>query len=546
MNDRPFPFKDVLWLLSAIVFVFLIDGAVARNDQRSPVTAAGSVPSILVGEGPQREGERITIRSRGGGPLIVPSDGSVAERLGTEVEIILRPDRKHASRLLAIQLAMQWRHPAAELPSAQVVKAAEIDPLGRIGQEAIRTILFQDHGRLPVISLVASDQGLFSPDSGIMVVGNYYLNAQEKELRAYQRDPKWWKYPGNFMGRGREWERNAHIEFFGPEGERVNSFEAHVRINGQMTRGFPQHALRLIFDRPKDPWKEGAGYRSMVLRAAGNDQVKAMMRDAFQQTLCEGLPFEVSKAWTTVVYINGAYWGVHHLRERIDEHELARRHSIDPKEITILEDAVSLYKGDRQQVKEFTRLLARMENGSMDIDELGKKLDVDGFLTYMASQMILGNMDWPEQNVKYWRYTGRTGEGVRDGRWYFIMGDSDLSFGANASAGTDPYIRVRHSNAPIARLFRAMVRDRSTADRFTRRMHGLLEGALSTERMLAGIDRMAELMGPEMERHTARWRKPADRAAWEREVEVMRDFARERNRNVAHQIGELRSVALAR
>ncbi len=35
-------------------------------------------------------------------------------------------------------------------------------------------------------------------------------------------------------------------------------------------------------------------------------------------------------------------------------------------------------------------------------------------------------------------------------------------------------------------------------------------------------------MGPEMDRHTARWRKPLDKRSWSVEVEVMRRFAQER------------------
>ncbi len=516
------------WLILSIVAIGLIGASMAPGE-RSIGSASASTPVIEGPSGVAEEGDPITVRSTGGGDLLVSIGAEDPARAGTEFRSGISPDHAAASRILAIPLAMQWRHPKAGLPAAQIVKAAEIDPLGRIGPQKVRTFLFHDHGDLPVISLVADHNALFSADSGIMVVGDYYLRAEEKGSRSYQRDPRWWKYPGNFMGRGKEWQRDGHLEFFDRDGQPATSAEVGVRINGQMTRGFPQHALRLLFNSPFDPWNEGiAGYRSMVLRAAGNDQIKAMMRDAFQQELCADLPFEVSKAWPTVLYINGAYWGVHHLRERIDDDELARRYSIPAKQITILEDAVALYKGDPQQVQEFTRLLAQVENGSMDMDRSRGAMDVDGFLAYMASQMILGNMDWPEQNVKYWRFTGEKGEGVRDGRWYFIMGDSDLSFGANASPETDPFIRVRNSSAPIARLFRAMMRDPVIRQAFVRKMDQLIEGELSTARMLEGIDRMVALIGPEMDRHTARWRKPADRAAWEREVQVMREFAKRR------------------
>jgi hypothetical protein len=339
----------------------------------------------------------------------------------------------------------------------------------------------------------------------------------------------------NAMGRGGAWERAAQLEMIDANGLVKGRHALSMRVHGQMTRGFPQHALRLTFKSPVVPWNEaagGAGYRSLVLRAAGNDQVKAMLRDAYQHSLCKGLPFEVSAAWPSVLYVNGAYWGVHHLRERVDHVELARRHGLPQRDIAVVEDAAVPYKGDPAQAGVFMRLVKAAERGDPQdpkhMEMLEAALDVDGFLTYMAAQMILGNMDWPEQNVRYWRYVGTAGPGVRDGRWRFIMGDTDLSFGANASAATDPLIRVRHSQAPVARLFRALMKSPEVAALFDTRVAELLEGPLSTDRMVAELDRFVELMAPEMDRHTARWRKPTDVSAWRREVEVMRDFARER------------------
>lgn len=535
-QDRIGPF---LLLIGIALSAFA--GAAVKDGHRSLQARTSAVPIIAPENAFIGIGEPITMISRSGGDLLIAEqiDRSMKEVGGKQI-LIAEPEVVHASRSLSIPLAMQWRHPKAGLPAAQIVRAAERDALGRIGPVITRSYLFNDHGQLPVISITSDHNGLFSPDSGLLVVGNAIMQATPRAAASYGRDPRWWKYPGNFMGRGKEWERAAQIEMILPDGDRATVADAKIRVHGQMTRGFPQHALRLIFDDPIDPWNsigKGRGYHSMVLRAAGNDQVKAMMRDAFQQTLCAGLPFGTSRAWPCVVYINGAYWGVHHLRERIDEDELARRYSIPAKEITILEDAAVLYRGDAAQVAEFNRMLKQAEKG-MDMDLVEAELDVDGFLTYMASQMILGNMDWPEQNVKYWRFTGEKGEGFRDGRWYFIMGDSDLSFGSNAAPGSDMFIRVRNSNAPIARLFKALMRDQKVQARFNAVVDELISGPLSGEKMLAGIDRMVQLLGPEMDRHTARWRKPLNKDAWEQEVEVMRNFARTRARSIREQIGK--------
>jgi hypothetical protein len=442
---------------------------------------------------------------------------------------VAAPDEKYASRTLAIPLAMQWRHPKLGLPAGQVVRVqSDVDDDGF----GARTLLFHDHGDLPVVALVMDHDDLFDPDRGIMVVGNAMLHANVPLSASYERDPVWWKYPGNFMGRGKEWERNAQVEFIDANGILKNVTPAKVRIHGQMTRGFPQHALRLTFKKPSDPWaKGGNGYRSLVLRAAGNDQVKAMMRDVVAHGACEGLGFDVSAAITCVLYINGVYWGIHHLRERIDEHELQRRYGIDKDDLVILEDDGKLYHGDTEEQLAFQRVVEAVENApsSTDADAILQQIDVDGFVHYMASQIFLGNMDWPQQNVRYWRYTGEIGQGHRDGRWRFIMGDTDLAMGANAPATMDPFIRVQRSNAIIARLFKAIMKQEEYRMRFHDTMAQLLKGKLSEQRLLAVIEQMSLAMNDEMVLHTARWRKPRDHGSWAKEVEVVRQYIRKRH-----------------
>jgi hypothetical protein len=312
-----------------------------------------------------------------------------------------------------------------------------------------------------------------------------------------------------------------------------------------MTRGFPQHALRLLFDEPLPVPVfgdgEGRGSHALILRSGGNDQVKAMMRDALLQELCAGLPFEVSRASTCVVYINGAYWGVHHLRQRLNERELARRYGVPEKRIALMELRMTQQLGDREHADDFAALVSLAEawDGTDPhvLAALEERLDVEGFLTYMAAMMLLGNKDWPGDNVKYWRYTGPKGSGKPlDGRWYFVAGDLDLGFGANHPPTNELLEQVKRVRSPISRLFNALMRSPEQQERFLATVQELLDGHLSTDRILGHLDTLVARMAPEMERHTARWRKPVNAAAWHRHVEVMRRFAERRGNAVRAQL----------
>lgn len=490
--------------------------------------------------------QHIRIDGHDGSEVLVArnSDGSRVKRVpGGSIESFLT-HRGEAGTRMARPTSMRWSHPRFDLPEAAVVLAALPCPSGTQSPVVMHTELAMDHAPLPVVSLVASDEALFSAENGLMVVGNTMINPPADLAAAYARDPKFWKYPGNFHRRGRAWERRGLMSLLAPDGTERWQRPVALRISGQQTRGLAQHALRVAFDAPLADSLFGAGSHgatSMVIRAAGNDQIKAMLRDAYQHRLCAGLPFEVSDARTVVLYLNGAYWGVHHLRQRLDDEEMGRRMGVEPKRITLVEDMGVLYRGSEQGRDELMALIKATEDWDGEDAEWGgqleRALDVDGFLTYMASQMILGNMDWPRQNIRFWRVEdGEQGNGRADGRWHMAMGDSDLGFGVNAGPETDLFVQVRSANAPASRLLMALLRSEAMRVRFHATAIALLDGKLSAARCMKELERFVSTMEPEMARHTARWRKPSDVEAWRAEVDIMRRYAREREKQARRQL----------
>ena len=438
--------------------------------------------------------------------------------------------------LLYAPTSLQWRRPIGDFPQA----AFTVGPL--------RTTRPTVHGQLPVVSLVLPFKDLFDPGTGIHTVGNAILHDADQVALKYMREPRWWKYPGNYLFRGKEWEREANMEVFDASGATVCNEAVGVRINGNTTRGFPQKALRVTFrennamplfgDAPRT-------YSGIVLRASGNDQGRTMFRDALQHRLCEGLPFDVSRAVQSVVYINGVYWGIHNMRERVEDDELAKRHGLKKKDIVILADRALLYRGDDStEVQRFKVMLRRLEKMDAStpvfVDSLEAKVDVDGFLTYLAAQIIFGNTDWPDQNVKYWRCTGArdTSNTKTDGRWRFIMGDSDLGFGyaeGPPSLYPDMFEHLQRKQGPVARLFRCCMRSPELEARFGSILHDLVSAALSPDRMETMVRAMAANIDEEMHRHVRRWRRPADHVAWQAHVQAMLTFAHNAPQRVLQQ-----------
>ncbi len=457
------------------------------------------------------------------------------------------------SRLAAIPTSIQWRHPSGVQPFGAVIRACVVDAQGHAGRSTTAAALPAIHGGLAVLSLALPPGAFMDPDSGLYVPGNAVFNMGQDFVRRFPEDQKWWKYPGNFHYRGKHAERTGHLAFYQARSAlgAAPHWEGDVklRINGNNTRGFPQHALRVLFDPPLEQDLFGTpaakGSERILLRSSGNDQDRTFFRDALQHRLCQGLPFETSAAVQSVLYVNGAYWGLHNIRERLDQEELGRRYGMRPKEVTILADRLELYEGDEREVKRFAHLLTMSERWAATspafLDSLEHGMDVNGFLTYMAAQIILGNTDWPDQNGKWWRFTGKpdTTRSHADGRWYFIMGDSDLSFGMTTGPEMDMFKHIDgHASAPLSRLYKACMRCDALRERFRHILLDLLAGPLSAGRMTSVASGMRDAIAEEMPRHIDRWRRPVSMSKWKANVDVLLTFARERGRLVRTQLDD--------
>ncbi len=487
----------------------------------------------------------VTLNSEDGAEIRYTLDGSEPDHRSALYSGPFVPITEvQTARLIATPTSVQWRHPIGSFPSGAVVRARAFDEQGRPGPIAVRTLV-PENAELPVYAITVPEGALFDPDTGIYVVGHAIFQTGEDFVRRYPRDQKWWKYPGNFHLRGRDAERQGHLEFFRNEPGLglvpTWDYDVALRINGNNTRGFPQHALRVTLDRPRE---HDLVPDRVILRTAGNDQDHAFFRDALQHRLCKGLSFLSSGCVQSVLYVNGAYWGLHNMRPRIDEKAIARAYGVKPKEITIIEDRIVLYEGKEEELKTFSRFLTMTEHwdatGQAFVDSVERRMDVDGFLTYMAAQMILSNTDWPEQNVRWWRFTGTpdTVTGPRDGRWRFIMGDSDMGMGLVTGPDYDMFIHVdRHPDAPIARLFKACLRSQELTDRFSSVLDTLLQGPLSAQTMEEEILRMGNAIDQEMPDHIRRWRRPLTMEDWKGHVETLRAFALLRPAAVKEQAG---------
>ena len=124
---------------------------------------------------------------------------------------------------------------------------------------------------------------------------------------------------------------------------------------------------------------------SFILRNSGNDWQNTHFRDAMNTSLLEDLSVDRQAYRPAVMYINGAYWGIMNLREKVNEHFIDANHKgVDKDEIDLLERNSVVIHGDRDH---YDSLVALVQNNN--VTNLLKMYIID--LTHMH-QLDIGEM----------------------------------------------------------------------------------------------------------------------------------------------------------
>ena len=62
-----------------------------------------------------------------------------------------------------------------------------------------------------------------------------------------------------------------------------------------------------------------------------------MMRDGFITSIADSLNIDHQQYRPAVLYINGDYWGIQNIREKVNEHFIASNHNLNAEDVDLLD-----------------------------------------------------------------------------------------------------------------------------------------------------------------------------------------------------------------
>lgn len=379
----------------------------------------------------------------------------------------------------------------------------------------------------PTVSLSVSPWVLFDPEVGLFMNGPDAIDSL-------------WRKPGaNFWSRS---EKIINTEIFESNGKCVFRSPTGFRLFGGMSRLFPQKSLVIV---SRDEYgekrikhkifgkKQPAKYKFLVLRNSGSDWGKSHFRDAFMTDLVSKWDMEVQADRPAQVYINGKYWGIYHIREKVNRYFLESHWGNHKDSLDLIEHQMSRKRGSR---KHYQKMLDFLEKNSLEQPEsyayIQTQMDVDNFMNYKIAQIFYDNVD-AGGNIKYWRPQ------TEDGRWRWILYDTDWGFGLHSSTAYKHNSLEFHTepegpswpNPPWSTfILRKLLENETFHQEFINRFADHMNKTFHPQRTLTYIEKHYRRLKPEMPRHLKRWRLSKKRL--EKHVQIMRTFAKKRPQHV--------------
>ncbi len=422
-----------------------------------------------------------------------------------------------------------------------VVKARTYAPHKLLGKLVTQTYLIKQSLKLPVISLSLNPEFLWDENIGIYTEGANYV----KDV---------WETANYFQS----WERPLHIEYFDESGEAGFNMNAGVKIHGRSTRNNAQKTLA-IYARgkygnslvPYDLFgeKSPGKIKSFLLRSGGNDWGVTMLMDGFIHSLVnDKIDIDAQLYQPAIVFLNGQYWGIHNIRQKINTNYIRNKHLNDTAQLDIIE-ANGIFSGKmeacRGNMDEYNHIIKFIENNNLSLkenyDQVKEWIDVDEFINYVATQIYIRNIDWPNSNQKFWKYRGDAGKL----RW--VLFDTELSFKESheylkfdilesmLAEDSDYYLTFPWSNFIIRKLFEK----EEVKNEFIQRMSVYLSTIFEPTQVLHVFDSIKSNIEPDIEKHLKRWggmkqkvipffETSSTKEAWEVNLEYFRGFAKSR------------------
>jgi gliding motility-associated-like protein len=296
------------------------------------------------------------------------------------------------------------------------------------------------------------------------------------------------------------------------------------------------------------PEKSRTKFQRVMLKPGASDNYPfengAHIRDAFIHTLSIRADMKLDeRTWRpAVVYLNGEYWGVYEIREKVDDHDYTEYYSNQNKyNLYFLKTWGGTWQeyGSPNAQPSWNALTSYILNNNMgnpaNFNYVDSLLNWKSLADYFMINSYTVNQDWLNWNTSWWRGLDTTGDKKK---WRYALWDMDATFGhyvnytgiPDASANADP---CNAENLPNpggqghTDILEKLINENPEVEQYyITRYADLINTSFSCASMITLLDSMVNEIDPEMTAQCAKWGGSYN--GWQASVNQLRNFINQR------------------
>ncbi|MGJ8661545.1 MAG: CotH kinase family protein, partial [Bacteroidota bacterium] len=292
------------------------------------------------------------------------------------------------------------------------------------------------------------------------------------------------------------------------------------------------------------PEKTREDFQRLILKPAANDNYSfedgAHIRDAYVHTLSlrADLRLEVRTWRPCILYLNGQYWGVYEIREKVDDSDFTDYYFDQDKfNLQFLKTwgGTWMEYGAPNAQPDWNNLTAYVAANNMAVpanfEYVDSLLNWKSLVDYFVYNSYIVSQDWLNWNTAWWRGMDPSGDKKK---WRYTLWDMDATFGhyinytgiPDPTANADP-CNVENLPNPGGQghtpILQKLITENPVVEQFyITRYIDLLNTQFSCAYMNQLLDSMIAEIQPEMQAQITKW--GGTYAGWQTAVQDLKDF----------------------
>ena len=332
-------------------------------------------------------------------------------------------------------------------------------------------------------------------------------------------------------------EYASHVDLF--EGDQGFSVDCGFQLFGGSTRYLPKKSFELNFRSEYGPGilnyqvfpnRDFSVFNKLVLRSGSQDYDGAYFRDILGSDLMDqSATVEVQAYKSIVLYINGKYWGIYDIREKVDEFFVSTHYNVPTKDVNVVRADWSVSAGSMAGVFAIVKYAGSHDMTlTSNYQYILNRLDINSYIDFWVAEVFVTNND-----IINTRYINSP---VYDnGKYKMVFFDLDYAF----YNYTRDYYAFMVNPAGMSdfkistELMRNLMHNSTFRGTFLERLKSNMEEIWNPANVNAKLEMLYTKMQPEMPRDHGRWDIPMN--DWEQEVDKLRNYVKLRTRYLLDQ-----------